>query len=72
MDNENEEVIKPCPFCGEQPKIVLSNDKPRPFYRVTHYCKTNAIKPDVYSISIETNWYQLEQDAIKVWNNRKG
>ena len=46
--------------------------KPRPFYRVTHYCKTNTIKPDVYSISIETNWYQLEQDAIEVWNDRKG
>ena len=71
MDNENEEVVKPCPFCGEQPRMVLSNDKPYPFYKIIHYCKDTTSKTRIYSINIETNWYALEKDALKAWNDRK-
>ena len=70
--NEQEELqLKPCPFCGENARIVESNDIPEPYYRIYHACKDNRYKDMRVQITIKTCWFKYKKDAIKTWNDRE-
>lgn len=52
---ENDEELKPCPFCGGEVEIVMSGGDRRVD------CKTCGARSD---------WYDTEAEAIDKWNNR--
>jgi hypothetical protein len=53
------EELKPCPFCGGQPKPVHLNTNGE--WVVWHACKTNLL----------TCWtFRTKSDAITAWNAR--
>lgn len=59
--------LKPCPFCGGDAVMYLSNDNP-PAYAVKHYCHFGA---DTYQITISTKWKRTPKQAAELWNTRK-
>lgn len=56
--------LLPCPFCGKQPEIKLSNDEP-PSYGIHHYCE-----PWDRSIVVELKWKDKPRDVVESWNAR--
>lgn len=59
--------LKPCPFCGGEAEMYLSNDNP-PAYGVKHYCHFGK---NTYQIRIETKWQDTPEKAAEVWNTRE-
>lgn len=60
---ETEPKLKPCPFCGKEPKIRYNSDDEQ--YRVlcgTKWCRGNMAKED--------HW-PTPEEAAEGWNDRK-
>jgi Lar family restriction alleviation protein len=56
--------LKPCPFCGEIPKIEIFTDMfERKKYGIECHGSDCEINP-------MTAWYADENDAIEAWNRR--
>ncbi len=53
-----EEVLKPCPFCGKLPRWIRSYSKTRLY----HECET---------VRISMSWGK-KKDLLKQWNTRTG
>lgn len=64
----------PCPFCGGAPKIVDDNGRHGMVFSVWHQCESTGGKFNKYGsvdrLTIDTGWYDSEQEAIDVWNTR--
>lgn len=58
-----EEELRPCPFCGGDVKIRISNDT-FPVYGIDHLCDNNKL-------SIKLHWYSTPKEAVEAWNIRK-
>ena len=59
-EEESEEYILPCPFCGKEPTVITSGSNT--FYSI------RCIDADH---SAKTNWFPTKAQAIKEWNNRE-
>ena len=58
------EELKPCPFCGKIPKIIISkNSNSKDFYSVE--CKRMSC-----TFLVSTFAYRTEKEAIEAWNRR--
>lgn len=56
--------LKPCPFCGKIPEIIISkNSNSKSFYRVE--CKRMSC-----TVLASTFAYSTENEAIEAWNRR--
>ena len=72
----NDEKLKPCPFCGEEPSVAAVEK--------THtggilVCSTRELRPHVFWIKCEnrecqvylgTKHFKTQAEAIKAWNTR--
>ena len=52
--------LKPCPFCGEKPKIGTTGT----FYRVYCFSPSCYIRPN-------TRFEKNKEDAVEQWNRRR-
>lgn len=56
--------LKPCPFCGNKPRIKNgTNSEDNPYFQVVHDC------PNLWNM-METFCYATETAAIERWNHR--
>lgn len=66
--------LKPCPFCGGAPKIVDDNGRHGMVFSVRHQCESTGGRFNRYGsvdrLTIDTGWYDSEQEAIDAWNTR--
>lgn len=51
---------KPCPFCGENAKIVSPSKK-----LVKVICDN-----DECPLFVETQWFESKRNAVRAWNHR--
>lgn len=60
-NQETEPELKPCPFCGKEPRIY--GDKPQVYIAcVNEECPVNS----------ETIFFQTRERAVEAWNHRAG
>ena len=52
--------LKPCPFCGRQPEVIVNKAGNMAEYWIVCKC------------GIESRIYVSKQGAVKAWNRRKG
>lgn len=60
-EKRKEPKLKPCPFCGSQPKIIGNKTL------VNNRIVCNS--PDC-DMSVETVFYTTREEAIDTWNTR--
>jgi len=71
-----DERVKPCPWCGEYPKIAEDGGSAGPWFCVWHDCppveggKARHYGESLGCISISTAWFHTEAEAIAAWNTR--
>lgn len=61
----NKTALKACPWCGEQPKLIVDDTADSKQY--AYYCDDNGKKEAHY---VETAWYDTEENAQNAWNKR--
>ena len=68
------EKMLPCPFCGGEAKVLSDSGIHGEVFRVFHQCYNSLVKLNrygfVYRMTIDTGWYDAEEEAIAAWNTR--
>ena len=57
-------VLKPCPFCGEEAYLFDSSSILEPD------CLPIQVRCNNVDCPIEFSWYETQTEAIKAWNTR--
>ena len=60
-----EPKLKPCPFCGNEPTIVIRKGKDGWRDRYSVLCDYEH-----GGCGAESGWYHYESEAIEAWNKR--
>lgn len=62
--------LKPCPFCGQQPKLQTDFRYPRPKCERKRAYEVVCQNPDCIIGRVDERYRLSEREIIKLWNRR--